>query len=152
VKKSALAVFRQLPDPVRRLVVHTATPSFTAGAVAVLRRADGRLALVEQRHSLGWALPGGLLNRGETAALGLVREVAEELGVVLDPLSLPVPFAAVNALVRRVDVVYFVDAPPGTRLRSEDDVEVTGTGWFALDALPQISEPTADILRAVRLL
>src|SRR3954452_10029120 len=132
MKKSALSVFRRLPGPIRRLVVHLATPSFTVGAVAVLRRGDGRVAFVEQRHSLGWTLPGGLLQRGETAAVGLVREVEEELGISLDPLALPLPVAAVSAHVRRVDIVYFVDAPPGTKLKSEDGVEVTRTGWFAL--------------------
>ena len=145
-------MFRRLPDPMRRLVVHAATPSYTVGSVAVLRRRDGRIALVRQRHSEGWALPGGLLRRGEATAVGLVREIAEELGITLEPADLPIPYAAVNAQVRRVDVVYFVDAAPGARLHREDEVEVTGTGWFALDALPPISDPTADILRAVRLL
>src|SRR5881227_2486425 len=98
-----MSVFRRLPDPLRRLVVHTATPSYTVGAVAVLRRSDGRIALVEQRHSLGWALPGGLLGRGETAAVGLAREIGEELGITIEPTALPVPFAALNARVRRVD-------------------------------------------------
>jgi 8-oxo-dGTP diphosphatase len=152
VRKQALSLFRRLPDPMRRSIIHAATPSYTVGAVAVLRRADGRIALVRQRHSEGWALPGGLLGRGEATGMGLVREMAEELGLTIDPSDLPIPYAAVNARVRRVDVVYFVDAPDGTRLRREDEIEVTGTGWFALDALPEISEPTADILRAVRLL
>ena len=136
----------------RRSIIHAVTPSYTVGAVAVMRRSDGRIALVRQRHSQGWALPGGLLRRGETTGLGLVREIAEELGLTFDPSALPIPYAAVNARVRRVDVVYFIDAPEGTRLQREDEIEVTGTGWFALDALPEISEPTADILRAVRLL
>jgi 8-oxo-dGTP diphosphatase len=152
MRKQALSVFRRLPDPMRRSVVHVATPSYTVGAVAVLRRRDERIALVRQRHSEGWALPGGLLRRGEATAAGLVREIAEELGIALEPSDLPIPYAAVNARVRRVDVVYFIDAPAGTRLRREDEVEVTGTGWFALDALPEVSDPTADILRAVRLL
>jgi 8-oxo-dGTP diphosphatase len=152
VRKQALSVFRRLPDPIRRQVVHAATPSYTVGAVAVLRRADGRIALVRQRHSEGWALPGGLVQRGEATGIGLVRELGEELGITVDYADLPIPYAAVNARVRRVDVVYFLDAPPGTRLRREDEVEVTGTGWFGLDKLPEISEPTADILRAVRLL
>ncbi len=136
----------------RRSVVHAATPSFTVGAVAVLRRADGHLVLVEQRHSLGWALPGGLLGRGENPAVALVREIREELGIRLDPRALPVPYAAVDAVVRRVDVVFFVDAPPDARLLAEDDVEVRRSGWFPLDGLPELSEPTADILRGVRLL
>jgi len=152
MRKQALALFRRLPDPARRVVVHAATPSYTVGAVAVLRRTDGRLALVRQRHSLGWALPGGLLGRGESVGQGLVREIAEELGIVLDASALPIPYAAVNSVARRVDVVYFLDAPAGAKLHSEDDVEVTGTGWFALDKLPEISEPTAEILVAVRLL
>jgi 8-oxo-dGTP pyrophosphatase MutT (NUDIX family) len=152
VKKSAMTVFRRLPMPLRRGIVHAATPSYTVGAVAVLRRADGRLAFVDQRHSPGWALPGGLMDRHETPGECLVRELAEELGILLDAAELPVPYAAVNAVVRRVDVVYFVEAPPGARLKSEDDVEVMRTGWFSLDALPELSEPTVDILRAVRVL
>lgn len=152
MRKQALSVFRRLPDPMRRTVIHAVTPSYTVGAVAVMRRPDGRIALVRQRHIEGWALPGGLLQRGEATAVGLVREIAEELGIALEPADLPIPYAAVNAQVRRVDVVYFLDAPAGTKLRREDDIEVTGTGWFALDNLPQISDPTAEILRAVRLL
>lgn len=147
-----MAAFRRLPGPVRRGVVHTATPCYTVGAVVVLRGPDDTIALVEQRHSPGWALPGGLVKRGESPASGLIREVAEELGLTLDAHALPTPYAAVNARVRRVDVVFCIDAPPGVRLRSEDDVEVTGVGWFNLAALPEISEPTYDILRAVRLL
>jgi 8-oxo-dGTP pyrophosphatase MutT (NUDIX family) len=152
VKKSAMTVFRRLPGPLRRGVVHSVTPSYTVGAVAVLRRDDGCIALVEQRHSLGWALPGGLMGRGESPAAALVREVAEELGIVLDAATLPVPYAAVSPLVRRVDVVYFVDVAGDALLRAEDDVEVTRTGWFPLQALPELSEPTYDILRAVRVL
>jgi ADP-ribose pyrophosphatase YjhB (NUDIX family) len=147
-----MTVFRRLPGPMRRGLVHSVTPSYTVGAVAVLRRSDGRIALVEQRHSLGWALPGGLMNRGESPSAALVREIAEEVGITLDPLQLPVPHAAVSPLVRRVDVVYFVDVDGESPLRSEDEIEVTRTGWFPLDALPELSEPTYDILRAVRVL
>jgi 8-oxo-dGTP diphosphatase len=150
VKKAAFALFRRLPAPVRRALIHLFTPSYTVGAVAVIRRPDGRVAFVDQRHSPGWALPGGLMRRGEAPALALVREVAEEVGIELDPAALPVPFAAVNPRVRRVDVVYVVDAPASS-LDGDDVAEVIRTGWFDLAALPEISEPTADILRAVRL-
>jgi len=147
-----MRIFRRLPGPVRRAVVRLVTPSYTIGAVAVLRRQDGLIALVEQRHSEGWALPGGLLRRGEGPADGLVREVEEELGITLDPATLPVPFATVNARVRRVDVVFVLEAPVPAQLHREDEVEVTRTGWFALDRLPQVSEPTLEILQSVRVL
>src|SRR5881398_1928785 len=111
MRKMALGLFRRLPRRVRRFIIHAVTPSFTVGAVAVLRRSDGRIALVDQRHSYGWALPGGLAARREAPAAALVRELREEVGLELDPVSLPVPFAAVNPAVRRVDVVFFVDEP-----------------------------------------
>jgi ADP-ribose pyrophosphatase YjhB (NUDIX family) len=151
VKKAAYAAFRHLPPPLRRAAVRAGAPSFTVGAVAVLRRGDGQVVFVEQRHSDGWALPGGLLRRGETPADAVVREVAEETGVRLTPHDLPVPVAAVAPGVRRVDVVFIVDVDGDVVMRAEDRAEVKGLGWFRLDAAPPVTGPTVDILRAVRL-
>jgi len=152
VKKAAFAAFRRLPGPLRRAAVHAGAPSFTVGTVAVLRRPDGRVVFVDQRHSHGWALPGGLLRRGEAAAEALVREVGEEIGLALTPMQLPVPLAAVSADVRRVDVVFVIDVPDDAAVRAADAAEVRSVEWFPLDGLPAVTEPTLDILRAVRLL
>jgi len=152
VRKAAMAAFRLLPAPVRRAAVHAGAPSYTVGAVAVLRRPDGCLLLVDQRHSDGWALPGGLLSRGESAVAAVVREVREEVGVDLDPATLPVPYAVVTAPVRRVDVVFVVDVGADVVARQEDDAEVKRIGWYSLDALPSLSRPTGDILRAIGVL
>ena len=111
MRKMALGLFRRLPRRVRRFIIHAATPSYTVGAVAVLRRSDGRIALVEQRHSPGWALPGGLLSRRESASAALVREIVEELGILFDPAALPVPHASVNPDVYG-DLVFF-ETPRG---------------------------------------
>jgi 8-oxo-dGTP diphosphatase len=151
VKKAAFEAFRRLPGPLRRAAVHAVAPSYTVGAVAVLRRPDGRIVFVDQRHSGGWALPGGLLRRGEPAAEALVREVCEEIGLDLQATPLPVPLAAVSARVRRVDVVFVIDVPDTAVARAADAAEVRGVEWFALDALPDVTEPTLEILRAVRL-
>jgi ADP-ribose pyrophosphatase YjhB (NUDIX family) len=155
-----MRVFRRLPRRLRRLIIHAVTPSYSVGAVIALVRADRTLLLVEQRHSPGWALPGGLLHRGESAAAGVVREVAEEVGLELDPDRLPVPYAVVAPNAKRVDIVYVTHlddgataaAGAGDDVRIADRLEVTGVGWFDLDRLPDISEPTMDILRGVRLL
>lgn len=153
MKRWGMRVFRRLPRPLRRLIIRSFTPSYTVGAVLALQRSDGALLLVEQRHSPGWALPGGLLDRGETPSQGLVREVEEEVGLVLDPAQLPLPLAVLAPRVRRVDVVYVSgrgdDFAPR---RGADEDEVTGLGWFALDGLPDVSDATLDILRGVRLL
>jgi 8-oxo-dGTP diphosphatase len=153
MKRLGMRVFRRLPRPVRRVIIRTFTPSYTVGAVLALQRSDGTLLLVEQRHTPGWALPGGLLRRGERPADGLIREVAEEVGVVLDPAALPLPVAVLAPRVRRVDVVYSMsEAGVLMPKRGEDKDEVIGVGWFALDALPDLNDATLDILRGVRLI
>ena len=152
MRKAAMVAFRFLPAPVRRAAVRAGTPSYTVGAVAVLRDDLGRVLFVDQRHSGGWALPGGLLRRGECPDDAVVREVAEEVGVRLQVSDLPVPAAAVNAQVCRVDLVYVMPAPTDAHPHQEDEAEVRRVGWYPLDALPDVSSPTAEILRAVRLL
>lgn len=148
-----MRVFRRLPRPLRRVIIRSFTPSYTVGAVLALQRSDGAVLLVQQRHSPGWALPGGLLRRGETPSDGLLREVEEEVGLVLDPAELAVPSAVLAPRVRRVDVVYLsAGGDSATPRRGADRDEVTGVGWFALDALPEVSDATLDILHGVRLL
>jgi 8-oxo-dGTP diphosphatase len=121
--------------------------------VLALQKSDGTVLLVAQRHSPGWALPGGLLHRGETPEDGLLREVEEEVGLVLDRSQLPVPCAVLAPRVRRVDVVFLSGGGDGlTPRRGPDRDEVTGVGWFALDALPEVSDATLDILHGVRLM
>jgi 8-oxo-dGTP diphosphatase len=156
VRKAAMAAFRYLPAPLRRAAVHVGAPSYTVGAVAVLRRPDGLVLFVDQRHSDGWALPGGLLRRGESAAAALAREVREEVGIGLDTAALPVPHAVVTAPVRRVDVVFCIDVEADVDDHVDahmlDVAEVKHIGWFRLDRLPALSRSTEDILRAIRVL
>jgi 8-oxo-dGTP pyrophosphatase MutT (NUDIX family) len=148
VRKALMTMFRALPTPLRRVLVRLGTPSYTVGAVLVLRRQDGRVLMVEQRHTGGWALPGGLLRRSEEPVEGLVREVSEEIGVHLDSAQLPSPTAVVDASARRVDLGFVLDADD-QKPRREDEVEVLRLGWFALDELPDVTDPTRDILRSV---
>ena len=57
----------------------------TAGGAAILlTRRGARLS----SHGGQWALPGGRLDRGETASDAVVREVEEEVGLAVDPADL----------------------------------------------------------------
>lgn len=108
----ALTVFRWLPAPVRRLLVRTGTPSFTVGAVCVIDH-HGSYLVLRQPHRPGWSLPGGLCDRGESAADAVTRELHEETGLRIE-VGLPVS-VQVNGRVRRVDVIYRIrvdDRPP----------------------------------------
>src|SRR6478609_7860223 len=102
----ALRIFRRMPAPLRRGVVRAGTPNFTVGAVCLLER-DDRLLMLRQPHRVGWSLPGGLLDRGESAAAAVVREVREKLGLRIE-VGRPVT-VVVDSPLRRVDVIYRVE-------------------------------------------
>jgi 8-oxo-dGTP diphosphatase len=139
----ALRVFRRLPAPVRRSLVRAGTPGFTVGAICLLERED-RILLLRQPHRVGWSLPGGLLDRGESAADAVVRELHEELGVrvrVGHPATV-----VVDSPLRRVDVIYRVKVTGdlGERVGGE----ATAARWLRLDEVDEMDGPTQQILAA----
>src|SRR5580704_10554978 len=55
-------------------------------AGAIIRDGDGRLLLIQRRNDPGaglWSLPGGRIEPGESDEQAVVREVAEETGLVV---------------------------------------------------------------------
>jgi 8-oxo-dGTP diphosphatase len=57
----------------------------------IVTDADGRLLLVRRAHAPEagrWSLPGGRVEPGEDDAAALVREMAEETGLVVEPGAL----------------------------------------------------------------
>jgi 8-oxo-dGTP diphosphatase len=64
------------------------TPLIGVGAVVV---DEGRVLLVRRgREPLKgqWSLPGGLLEVGEPLTAGVIREVSEETGLIVEPVEL----------------------------------------------------------------
>ena len=113
---------------------------------AALEDADGRV-LVQQRpvgKSLAglWELPGGKLEPGESPAAALVRELAEELAITVDPAALePVTFADAPLGDRRLILLLYLlrcwDGEPRA-------VEATALAWHTVDELDDLAMPPAD--------
>ncbi|WP_411032952.1 NUDIX domain-containing protein [Shinella sp. BYT-45] len=105
----------------------------------------GRIFLVRHSYVPGWHLPGGGIERGETALEALAKEMREEgnLAIGAPPRLLHVYF---NRRTSRRDHVLFYrcDGVRQTAPRVKDR-EIVEAGFFALDALPAAT--TAATLR-----
>ena len=108
----------------------------TLGVLALVVDAEGRVLLVRHTYSRGWHMPGGGVERGESAGEAMERELIEEAGVrALGPLEL-ISIHSAEAHFRGDHIVLF-------RVREWEagdptqTGEIAETGWFATDALPE---------------
>lgn len=149
VVRLALGAFRRLPLAGRRWALRLGTPNFTVGAVVVLTDPVGRVLLVRSRHHQGWALPGGLLRRGEPADAAAAREVAEELGIALTADRLVDCGAVVDAHAQQVTAVFRAEpGEPATGPAAPDRVETLEYRWFPAAGLPDpLARGTPESLR-----
>ncbi|WP_113929126.1 NUDIX domain-containing protein [Bacillus sp. P14.5] len=58
-------------------------PIYSLSAGAVVLNDDGEILLIKGPKR-GWEFPGGIIERGETIADGIIREVKEESGIVME--------------------------------------------------------------------
>jgi 8-oxo-dGTP diphosphatase len=145
VQRRVLQAFGRLPRGVRRRVAMTVAPSWMVGALAVLER-DGRVLLVRPVYRRVWALPGGVVSRGETPGEAVVREVREETGLEVRVVG---PGACVvDAGPRRVDFAFRVEQTAAGEPKA-DPSEIAEVGWFAWDDLPEMGFEAHSALEAL---
>ncbi len=63
-------------------------PTTMGVVIVVVPWGDGRYVFVEEAKDIcrgQWALPGGVIERGEGLAAAIVREVREEAGITVEP-------------------------------------------------------------------
>ncbi len=108
----------------------------TLGVRAIALDEAGRVFLVRHTYVPGFHLPGGAVERGETAIDSLLRELEEEGGLVTDEdaaadriLFQPAPFAP-----RPCRALSGAGRPPGQP--PAPNWEIVESGFFPLDALP----------------
>lgn len=124
----------QVADRARRLVWRVWGPK-TVGVRGIVPDSDGRILLV--RHTYGpsqWHLPGGGLKRRESLLDALVRELREEVGVIVEgPVRLHGAFSSLTEGKSDHIVVFVVDR--WQRAGSYSN-EIDSFGFFAPDGLP----------------
>jgi 8-oxo-dGTP diphosphatase len=80
---------------------------------------DGRILLLRTSYRPQWCLPGGGVERGESALEAVVREAWEEIGVRLDPASLTLAQDSVHFLDYRYDrtELFVIDCAAAPEIR-----------------------------------
>ena len=130
-------------EPTLRPLIHTMfrlRRGLTLGVRGVVADAEGRVLMVQHTYLKGWHLPGGGVERRETAEHALVRELQEEAGVrVTGPVRLVSIHS--NEPHQRGDhvLVYRVDAWEACAASAQG--EIHAVAWFAPDALPDEVTP-----------
>lgn len=142
----ALATGDSLADfePLRDTVLNQATP-LSVGDAAIFD-GQGRILLIRRADNGLWAMPGGALDVGETAAEGIVREALEETGVTCEAVGLVGIFDSRFCGTKSRHHLYQITL----LCRPQDDTptaqathahEVLETAWFAEVDLPETIDP-----------
>jgi len=122
------------------------TPLLT---VDVLVHLPGRgIVLVERRNPpLGWALPGGFVDVGESCEAAAVREMREETGLEVELTALFGVYSdpARDPRGHTASAVYLAQALNPSRLMAGDDAAAVAV--FPLSALPPLAFDHAKIVR-----
>ncbi len=117
------------------------TRGMTLGVRGCCIDQDGRVFLVRHSYMPGWYLPGGGVERRETAIVALGRELREEAGIVLE--DAPTLFGVYyNRRRVRDHVLVYVSrnfSRPNPPLYPNR--EIVEAGFFARSALPEDATP-----------
>ncbi|MBW0116577.1 NUDIX domain-containing protein [Pseudonocardia sp. KRD-169] len=115
---------------------------------AVARDTTGRVLLVRRADTGDWELPGGRVDPGESAVAALVREVAEESGLVVDVRGVAGLYSDPGHVVEQAGVVrqpfavcFHAIARPG--VPRPDRHETSDARWWDVADLDGLQMHTA---------
>ncbi len=136
-------------EPVIRPLFHAharLARGLTLGVRGLVTDPDGRVLLIEHTYVPGWHMPGGGVERGETAEHALARELVEEAGV---EITGPPQLISVhdNHARFRGDHVLVYRVRDWRACLATSRGEIRQVGWFATDALP--AETTGPTRRRI---
>lgn len=130
-------------EPLRAPIFDRPTP-FAVGDAAVIDD-TGQILLIRRADNGLWAMPGGMLEVGETPAEGVEREALEETGVHCRAVALVGVFdSRICGSVPRHHLYHIqflckpLDRP---RVEATHAHEVLDAQWFARENLPQDMDP-----------
>lgn len=112
--------------------MRTERAAFAIGVFALIFQGGEHVLLGRRRDYDIWNLPGGGLQQGETVTEGIIREVAEETGLVIEVERL---VGVYSKPYKNEVVLTFQCHPTSHELRPSQ--EATEWRYFSLDELPR---------------
>ena len=109
---------------------------------------DNKILLVKEREDNCWTLPGGWADVCETAATGVVREVVEESGYLVDnPRLIRIKDRAIHNYKPEypfhIYKLFFICDLIGGEATA--NIEVSEIGFFGLDEIPELSSGRTSV-------
>lgn len=134
-----------IPDFVQALRGQVGTDLlWMPGVSAVVRNERGEVLLARRADTGRWSLLSGILEPGEQPAVGVVREIEEETGVVAEIEALAMVWTLPEVTYPNGDRAQYLDLcflarhiSGEARVNDDESLEV---GWFAPEALPDLPE------------
>jgi 8-oxo-dGTP diphosphatase len=102
----------------------SASPRHSVSVAAVITDDHGRVLLIQRADNQRWEPPGGVLELSETIPDGLRREVVEETGLHVEPVSLT---GVYKNMTRGIVALVFRCKITGGELATTD--ETAGFRW-----------------------
>ncbi len=117
-------------------------------AVDVVVVRDGKILLVRRKKEPfagKWALPGGIIEEGESAEEAAIREVKEETGLSVKITGLVGVFSKPDRDPRgRVISIAFSAVPTGGEEKAGSDA--SSVKWFPITRLPDLAFDHSEIV------
>jgi ADP-ribose pyrophosphatase YjhB (NUDIX family) len=123
-----------------RLLYFRALEPSILGVRALIVR-DDQVMLVRHTYQPGWYLPGGRVDRGETAHRAMCREVEEECGLLVRGARLMGIYS--NRELNRNDhiMLYVVEDFAQGRMKRRYRLEIDEARFFPIAELPEGTTP-----------
>ena len=132
LKKTVQTIWRNIPSPLRQIIIHTTQQKFTVSVAAIIFNEKGEVLLLDHvvRPVSSWDIPGGFLGRGEQPIDAVKRELFEETGIELREVEL----FRVRTINRHIEILFRAETTGTPFVKSR---EINALGWFKTDNLPK---------------